>query len=193
MKEVWKDIKDYEGLYQVSNLGRVKSLDRIVYQKNSFGNIQKNIYKGKILSLFEDKDGYLRVNLKKDKKMKQYGVHVLVANTFLNINKFKYMEYEDLSKIDINRLQINHKNENKKDNCIDNLEFCTVAYNTNYGSREQKIIQLDLSGKIIKVWDSRKKASKELHISRNTINEILRGHRQDINGYTFDMCRKEIM
>ncbi|MDY2737048.1 NUMOD4 domain-containing protein [Intestinibacter sp.] len=191
MKEVWKDIKGYEGLYQVSNLGRVKSLDRIVYQKNSFGNIQKNIYKGKILSLFEDKDGYLRVNLKKDKKMKQYGVHVLVANTFLNINKFKYMEYEDLSKIDINRLQINHKNENKKDNCIDNLEFCTVAYNTNYGSREQKIIQLDLSGKIIKVWDSRKKASKELHISRNTINEILRGHRQDINGYTFDMYRKE--
>ena len=193
MKEVWKDIKDYESLYQVSNLGRVKSLDRIVYQKNSFGNIQKNIYKGKILSLFEDKDGYLRVNLKKDKKMKQYGVHALVANTFLNINKFKYMEYEDLSKIDINRLQINHKNENKKDNCIDNLEFCTVAYNTNYGSREQKIIQLDLSGKIIKVWDSRKKASKELHISRNTINEILRGQRQDINGYTFDMCRKEIM
>lgn len=193
MKEVWKDIKNYEGLYQVSNLGRIKSLDRIVYQKNSFGNIQKNIYKGKILSLFEDKDGYLRVNLKKDKKMKQYGVHVLVANTFFNINKFKYMEYEDLSKIDINRLQINHKNENKKDNCIDNLEFCTVAYNTNYGSREQKIIQLDLSGKIIKVWDSRKKASKELHISRNTINEILRGHRQDINGYTFDMCRKEIM
>ena len=187
------DIIGYEGLYKVSNLGRVKSLDRIVYQKNSFGNIQKNIYKGKILSLFEDKDGYLRVNLKKDKKMKQYGVHVLVANTFLNINKFKYMEYEDLSKIDINRLQINHKNENKKDNCIDNLEFCTVAYNTNYGSREQKIIQLDLSGKIIKVWDSRKKASKELHISRNTINEILRGHRQDINGYTFDMCRKEIM
>lgn len=193
MREVWKDIKNYEKLYQVSNLGRVKSLDRIVYQKNSFGNIQKNIYKGKILSLFEDKDGYLRVNLKKDKKMKQYGVHVLVANTFLNINKFKYMEYEDLSKIDINRLQINHKNENKKDNCIDNLEFCTVAYNTNYGSREQKIIQLDLSGKIIKVWDSRKKASKELHISRNTINEILRGHRQDINGYTFDMCRKEMM
>lgn len=193
MKEVWKDIKNYEGLYQVSNLGRIKSLDRIVYQKNSFGNIQKNIYKGKILSLFEDKDGYLRVNLKKDKKMKQYGVHVLVANTFLNINKFKYMEYEDLSKIDINRLQINHKNENKKDNCIDNLEFCTVAYNTNYGSREQKIIQLDLSGKIIKVWDSRKKVSKELHISRNTINEILRGHRQDINGYTFDMCRKEMM
>ena len=193
MKEVWKDIKNYEGLYQVSNLGRIKSLDRIVYQKNSFGNIQKNIYKGKILSLFEDKDGYLRVNLKKDKKMKQYGVHVLVANTFFNINKFKYMEYEDLSKIDINRLQINHKNENKKDNCIDNLEFCTVAYNTNYGSREQKIIQLDLSGKIIKVWDSRKKASKELHISRNTINEILRGYRQDINGYTFDMYRKEIM
>lgn len=193
MREVWKDIKGYEGLYQVSNLGRVKSLDRIVYQKNSFGNIQKNIYKGKILSLFEDKDGYLRVNLKKDKKIKQYGVHVLVANTFLNINKFKYMEYEDLSKIDINRLQINHKNENKKDNCIDNLEFCTVAYNTNYGSREQKIIQLDLSGKIIKVWDSRKKASKELHISRNTINEILRGHRQDINGYTFDICRKEAM
>ena len=193
MKEVWKDIKGYEGLYQVSNLGRVKSLDRIVYQKNSFGNIQKNIYKGKILSLFEDRDGYLRINLKKDKKMKQYGVHALVANTFLNINKFKYMEYEDLSKIDINRLQINHKNENKKDNCIDNLEFCTVAYNTNYGSREQKIIQLDLSGKIIKVWDSRKKASKELHISRNTINEILRGYRQDINGYTFDMYRKEIM
>lgn len=193
MKEVWKDIKNYEGLYQVSNLGRVKSLDRVVYQKNSFGNIQKNIYKGKILSLFEDRDGYLRINLKKDKKMKQYGVHVLVANTFLNINKFKHMEYEDLSKIDINRLQINHKNENKKDNCIDNLEFCTVAYNTNYGSREQKIIQLDLSGKIIKVWDSRKKASKELHISRNTINEILRGYRQDINGYTFDMYRKEIM
>ena len=47
MKEVWKDIKNYEGLYQVSNLGRVKSLDRVVYQKNSFGNIQKIYIKEK--------------------------------------------------------------------------------------------------------------------------------------------------
>lgn len=192
MKEIWKDIKNYESLYQVSNLGNVRSLDRTVIQKNSFGNMKKHIYKGKNLALFKDKDGYLRVNLKKGKTIKQYSVHILVANEFIkNKTNFKSMIYEDKKKIDINRLQVNHKDENKQNNRISNLELCTNAYNVNYGSRSSKIIQTDINNNFIKVWDSVKIASIELKMSRNTINAILRGQKESVRNFKFKYYREE--
>ena len=176
MKEIWKDISNYEGLYQVSNLGNVRSLDRTIIQKNAFGNMKEHNYKGKNLKLFEDKDGYLRVNLKKGKNIKQYGVHILVANEFVeDKTKFKSMIYENKKDIDINKLQVNHKDENKQNNEINNLELCTNAYNINYGSRSSKIIQTDINNNFIRIWDSVKRASIDLKMSRNTINAILRG------------------
>ena len=112
MKE-WRDIKGYESLYQVSNLGRVKSL----------GNSKSK--KEKILSLSTRKDGRLQVCLYKNGASKMFKVHRLVAEVFIpNPN---------------NLPQINHKDENPKNNTIGNLEWCTAEYNMNYGSRNTRI------------------------------------------------------
>lgn len=109
MEEIFIDIKGYEGLYQISNLGRIKSL--------WFG-------KEKILKGGKDKDGYLKVILSREGKHKTYSVHRLVAEAFIpNTN---------------NHPQVNHKNEDKTDNCVDNLEWCTQKYNVNYGTCQQR-------------------------------------------------------
>lgn len=191
MIEIWKDIKGYEGLYQVSNFGNVRSLDRCVVQKNSFGNMKEHLYRGKYLKLFKDKDGYLKVNLKKDKTLKQYSVHILVANEFIeDKTNFKSMIYEDNKNININKLQVNHKDENKQNNKISNLELCTSAYNVNYGSRSSKIIQTDINDSFIKIWDSVKIASIELKMSRNTINAILKGKKESTRNFKFKYYRE---
>ena len=114
MEEIWRDIKGYEGKYQVSNLGRVKSL------KDSHGN-----YREKILSGFPHKDGYLLVNLYKNSKKKPYYIHRLVALHFIdNSNNYK---------------EINHKDENKTNNKVSNLEWCTRKYNNKYGTHNKRV------------------------------------------------------
>ena len=112
--EVWKDIPNYEGLYQVSNLGRVKSLDRII----SFKNSSKRV-KGTMLAQYLN-FGYCQVSL--GRKGKKHRVHRIVAEAFIP-NPHDYPI-------------INHKDENKKNNRVDNLEWCNYAYNLNYGSRK---------------------------------------------------------
>ena len=110
MKEEWKDIKGYENLYQVSSLGRVKSL------RDNKGN-----YREKILKPCPNKIGYNYINLCKDGKIKKCLVHRLVAQSFIeNLNNYT---------------QVNHKDENKQNNYADNLEWCTPKYNSNYGTR----------------------------------------------------------
>lgn len=112
-KEIWKDIEGYEGLYQVSNFGRIKSL------KDNHGNTRE-----KILKLWKEKDGYLQVFLCKNGKGKTCTVHRLVANAFIeNPN---------------NLPMINHKDENKTNNCVENLEWCDAKYNNNYGTVIQR-------------------------------------------------------
>ena len=114
-REVWKDIKGYEGIYQVGNYGKVKSLDRISFQNNRI--------KGKILNLHNNKNnknikGYLYVDLYRGTKQKYY-VHRLVADAFLD-NIYNYP-------------QINHKDCDTYNNYYENLEWCTSKYNNNYG------------------------------------------------------------
>ena len=117
MKEIWKDIKGYEKLYQVSNLGNVR---RIKFINN---RTQKD--KIKMLKLIKDKKGYLKINLWKNNKSKMFLVHRIVAETFiLNPN---------------NLPQVNHKDENKSNNCVENLEWCSQKYNNNYGNRLNNI------------------------------------------------------
>lgn len=108
--EIWKDIKGYEGLYQVSNWGRVKSL--------KYG-------KERILKPQKDRGGYLRIGLYKDRKFKLTKIHRLVAEAFL--------ENPD------NLPEVNHRDENKKNNRVENLEWCTHLYNQNYGTRNNRI------------------------------------------------------
>ena len=106
MKEVWKDIKDYEGLYQVSNLGRIKSLSRFHY--TGWGKNKGYIKKEKILKPRYDKKGYQMVVLYKNGIGKNFKVHRLVAEAFIpNPN---------------NLPQINHKDEIKRNNIFTNLE-----------------------------------------------------------------------
>ena len=142
--EIWKDIEEYKGLYQVSSLGRVKSL---YYKKTG---------KEKIMSSKKEKTGYYRIMLYKYGKGKYYLVHRLVALAFVpNPN---------------NLPEVNHKDENKANNFVwvnedgsidlekSNLEWCNRVYNINYGNRTKKtskpIKQLTLDGTLVAIWPS---------------------------------------
>lgn len=118
--EIWKDIIGFEQYYQVSNLGRVRSKDRIVITpKTSY------FKKGRILiPSLDGKGNYLFVGLHVNNKVKLIYIHRLVAQNFIpNPHNYK---------------QVNHINENKKDNRADNLEWCTAEYNMNYGTAMQR-------------------------------------------------------
>ena len=134
--EIWKDIYftnedgtlyDFRGKYQVSNLGRVRSLDTTKTYINN-GTLCSRNFKGKILSQKENHHGYLRVRLWDRPNSYDFFVHRLVAYMFLNDNN-------------IQGKQINHKDENKKNNNVDNLEWVTPQENCTYGTRIERIKQ----------------------------------------------------
>ena len=110
MEEVWKDIKGYEGMYQVSNLGRVRSLNRIITNKN-----KKYEIKGKIISNSTSKLGYKKVTLQSNGERKTFQVHRLVAQTFINNPNDKP--------------QVNHIDGDKANNQVHNLEWVTSSEN----------------------------------------------------------------
>lgn len=121
MEEIWKEIPNYEGYYAISNIGRVKALEREII--NSKG--VKNIRKERIKKQFETRDGYYSVKLSKNGKDRRYFTHVLVAKTFI--------ENKDYS----HGWEINHKDCNRKNNNVDNLEWVrhvdNVSYSVNKG------------------------------------------------------------
>ena len=121
MIEEWRPIVGYEGLYEVSSYGRVRSLD--MYVKARYGNYR--LHKGKVLSPGIRPDGYLFVNLTYNGKHKTITVHRLVAQAFLP-------NPDNLS-------EVNHKDEDKSNNRVENLEWCDRKYNLNYGSRKDKV------------------------------------------------------
>ncbi len=128
-KEIWKPIKDYENLYEVSNNGKVRSLNREVVVKNKYGAVSTRMTKSKELKP-QKRGEYYIVWLCKGGKPKQYCIHRLVGETFIeNPNNLR---------------DINHKDENKLNNKVNNLEWCTHKYNMNYGNRN-KIISIKAS------------------------------------------------
>ena len=138
MKEIFKDIKNYEGLYQVSNLGRVYS-----------------VRTNKFLKQFMVQN-YLQVQFCVNQKVKDKKVHRLVAEAFIQNEN--------------NLPCINHKDENTKNNCVDNLEWCSYKYNNNYGTMQQRgheklskpILMLDLQGNVLQEFCSINKAARYL-------------------------------
>ena len=150
MTEEWRDIDGYEGLYQVSNLGRVKSLNY-----NHTGT-------EKIMKPYKNTWGYLKVSLSKERKNKLISIHRLVAKAFISNPD--------------NLPQVNHINEVKTDNRAVNLEWCNARYNSNYGTRniraldtksqrgvscgEKKIKQISLTGEVIYIWNSASEAGR---------------------------------
>lgn len=154
VKELWEDIKGYEGLYQVSNLGRVKSLN---YNHTNRERILKQRFCGK-------NKNYLSVALYRDNKRKDHRVHRLVALTFLGHSP----------------LTVNHKNEITTDNGICNLEYLTNKDNMRY-SRCKRINQYTIHGVFVKTWDSIADAQTELHISH--ISDVARNIRKSAGGF----------
>lgn len=150
MKEIWVDIKGCEGLYQVSNFGNVKSLSRYVRTSDKLGGRRKK--KETLLSLDVCKNGYLRVSINKGGSRKHFLVHRLVAEAFIPNPQ--------------NLPQVNHKDENKANNRVDNLEWCDAKYNSNYGERTRKssiakfksVKQYDMQGNFIAEFGSLKEA-----------------------------------
>ena len=117
MSEEWRPVVGYEGLYEVSSYGRVRSLDRYD-ERNCFRE-------GRILKLYTSRVGYLRVQLSLNSKKKMYLVHRLVAEAFIPNPD--------------NLPEVNHLDEDKTNNRVENLEFCDRKYNINFGTRKDKV------------------------------------------------------
>jgi len=192
MKEEWKDIPKYEGLYQVSNLGRVRSIDRVVRTKSGKS---KNL-KGIILSPQYYKNGYRFVTLSKDGNTKGFSIHRMVALSFIPNPE--------------NKPEVNHINENKNDNRASNLEWMSVRENRNYGTRIERgvahrdqsgenngmygrkgslnpnsraILQFDLSGVFIREYESISIATEMTSSNPSSISKVARGRIKYTNSF----------
>lgn len=119
MEEIWRSIKDYEGVYEVSNTGKVRSLN---YRQTG---------KAKELKPTKNTNGYLKVALCKDGKIKHYLVHRLVAKTFLGDWSLWCSD-------------INHIDEDKTNNYSSNLEWCSRKFNLNHGSHNERMVQTNI-------------------------------------------------
>lgn len=168
MEEIWKDIKEYPN-YMVSNKGNVKSLN------------YRHTGREKMLKLSVNNKGYLIVKLYKNRKVKSFRLNRLVAEAFIsNPNNYPC---------------VNHKNEIKDDNRVENLEWCDAKYNNNFGTRKERVIEKQINGKcskpvlqinkntneVIAEFPSIKEVERQLGISH--ISECCLGKRNTAGGY----------
>lgn len=158
MIEIFKDIEGYEGLYQISNYGNVKSLK---YNKE------------KILKPIKHSCGYLKVDLCKERKIQTLYIHRLVAKAFID-NPNNYEE-------------VNHKDEDKTNNKVENLEFCDAKYNSNYGTHTERSA-LSRSKQVMcvetgKIYQSLHQIERELGFSFKCVSSVCLGKLKTYKGY----------
>ena len=166
--EIWKDILGYEGYYQVSNYGRVKSIKRNT--KNQFKYFER------IKEPYIGNNGYLCVVLYKDNKSKHFSIHRLVANAFVDNPN--------------NLPQVNHIDCNKKNNKVNNLEWVTASDNMKHAIKNnlikwivKSVLQYSKDGEFIREWYSINEASRKLKIQHSNIISCCKGKRKTAGNY----------
>ena len=174
--EEWKDIPNYEGLYQISNLGRIKSLEKMLKNKNGYRKSEE-----KILIPQRRKNGYLKVELYKNGQRKTFMIHRLVGEAFV----FKPE----------NKCEINHKDGNKENCCVSNLEWITHSENMQHAvekglvlkggnnDRAKKINQYDLQNNYIRTWECLRETERILKIHSSNISKCCKGKVKSAGGY----------
>ena len=182
-EEIWKPVKNYEERYAVSNMGRVKSLDRITVGKDD----KKYRFKECILKGIQTKGGYLQVNLYDSKSRRnRLLIHRLVAEAFISNPE--------------NKPQVNHKDEDKTNNRVTNLEWMTSKENNNYGTHIERVAkanrnhvalskvvaQYSKDGKLIEVYQSVHEAARQLDIGATHIAAAARGVYKTSGGFVWE-------
>ena len=178
MNEIWKDIEGYEGLYQVSNLGRIKSLGRTIMRRTRWCSVKPYTMKPRILKPKRCQGDYFQVGLFTiDGQHSVAKIHRLVAQAFIPNPD--------------NMPEVNHKNEDKADNRADNLEWCTHDGNCRYGTRNQRtgeknakpVVQMDTEGNVIADYPSVIEAQRATGINRYLIRQCCNGKQESAGGY----------
>lgn len=177
--EQWREIKGYEGRYEVSDCGNVRSLVFYSPKRNEY---MKRKYP-RLLRQNTTHDGYKRVSLSDKCKMKSFTVHRLVAFAFLpNPNNYP---------------AVNHKDENTANNHVENLEWCSNKYNSNYGTLPQRIstrlyehhhlakpvVQMSLNGEVIATFPSTREAARTVGVRCENITRCCKGKYHQAAGY----------
>ena len=193
-EEIWRSIEGYEGLYQVSSLGRVRSLNR--YEICNGGT---RLRKGRVLKPVTQNRGYLQVNLNRDGKQKMFLVHRLVGMSFQDIVGECKPEFE-----------IDHKNTQRQDNRADNLHWVTRKENQNnpltkqhqsnahkgennplygkfgkYNPKSKAVVQYDLQGNLIAEFEGLRDAERQSGIWNQSIAACCKGKQKTAGGYIF--------
>lgn len=177
-REIWKDIIGYEGLYQVSNYGRIKTVARDIVRRNGEPlHIKEIIRKAVVKS-----DGYVEVHLRKNGKGLSIKVHRLVAEAFIP-NPY-------------NLPQVNHIDEDKTNNNVSNLEWCTRDYNMHYGTgidraalkrkngkKSKSVKQYFIDGKFIKEWPSVAEIERQTGYGSSNVSACCRGKFKTMYNY----------
>lgn len=172
--EIWRPVKGFEGLYEVSNYGRVKAL----YREWITGKNTRRYKQEHIMVHFDLGRGYVATNLTKNGKQKLTYIHRIVATSFLPIEEGK--------------IEVNHIDGVKSNNCLNNLEWCTPGENQKHAYRTglkkkpfkpvKPVIQLTISGDVVKRWRS----LKELHSSgfdRSAVIRVAKGRQKTSYGF----------
>lgn len=172
--EIWKDVKGYEGFYQVSNKGRIKSLDRMIGYKG----IRLRRWKGTLKKPTLRNSGYLKVSLYKFGKPETLEVQRIVAEAFLENPQGKE--------------QVNHIDGNKTNNNVENLEWCTPKENSVHAVKVLKkgikaVVQYDLNGRYIAMFESIAEAAEKTNTRKSSISNVIYGRRKKAGGFRWGL------